>query len=191
MDAWWTSLELFQKVMWCIAIPSSVIFVIQMVMTFVGMDADGGLEGDMGGADVEAGETPFQLFTFRNLINFFLGFSWTGISFYNAIENKFWLVVLATFMGVLLVAIVMLMFYLLSKTTQSGNIDIKDTVGLTATVYFPVPANRERAGKIQVSVKGAIREYDAMTAGDALKTGELVKIVNVIEGNILLVEKVL
>ena len=191
MDAWWASLELFQKVMWCIAIPSSIIFVLQMIMTFVGMDADGGLDGDVGGADVEAGETPFQLFTFRNLINFFLGFSWTGISFYNTIDSKLGLIVLATFLGVLLVAIVMLMFYLLSKTTQSGNIDIKDTVGLTATVYFPIPASRERAGKIQVSVRGAVREYDAMTAGDALKTGELVKVISVIEGNILLVEKVL
>lgn len=191
MDAWWTSLELFQKVMWCIAIPASIIFVVQMVMTFVGMDSDGGLDGDVGGADVEAGETPFQLFTFRNLINFFLGFSWTGISFYNAIGNKLWLVALATFLGVLLVAIVMLMFYMLSKAAQSGNIDIRDTVGLTATVYYPIPASRERAGKIQVSVKGAIREYDAMAAGDALKTGELVRIISVIEGNILLVEKVM
>lgn len=189
MDTWWASLELFQKVMWCIAIPSSIIFAVQMIMTFLGMDSDGGLDTDAGGPDVEAGETPFQLFTFRNLINFFLGFSWTGISFYNTIENKFLLVLLAAFMGVLLVAIVMLMFYLLSKTAQSGNIDIKDTVGLTATVYFPIPANRERAGKIQVSVQGAIREYDAMTTGGALKTGELVKIVHVIDGNILLVDK--
>ena len=191
MDTWWASLELFQKVMWCIAIPSSLIFAIQMIMTFIGMDSDGGLDGDVGSADVEAGETPFQLFTFRNLINFFLGFSWTGISFYHTFENKFWLVVLATFLGALLVAIVMLMFYMLSKTTQSGNIDIKDTVGLTATVYIPIAANKERAGKIQVSVSGAIREYDAMTTGNALKTGELVKILSVIEGNILLVEKVL
>lgn len=189
MDIWWSSLDAFQKVMWCIAIVSSVIFIVQMVMTFVGMDSDGGLDADV--SDSDMGETPFQLFTFRNLINFFLGFSWTGISFYNTIGNKFWLVLLATFLGVLLVAIVMLMFYMLSKTTQSGNIDIADTVGLTATVYIPIQANRERAGKIQVSVKGAVREYDAMTKGDALKTGELVKIISVIEGNILLVEKVL
>ena len=189
MDAWWTSLDLFQKVMWCIAIPSSIIFVIQMVMTFVGMDADGGLDADTGGE--ASGEMPFQLFTFRNLINFFLGFAWTGISFYNSIGSKFWLVVFSTFMGTLLVSIVLLIFYLLSKATQSGNININSALGLTATVYVPIASSRSRAGKVQLSVSGAIREYDAMTNGDELKTGELVKVTAVIEGNILLVEKVL
>ena len=188
MDAWWISLELYEKVMWCIAIPASVIFIIQMVMTFIGMDADGGLDADVN-SDLGDTEVPFQLFTFRNLINFFLGFSWTGISFYNTIGNKFLLTALAALMGILLVAIVMAIFYFLSKATQSGNISINNTVGLTATVYIPISANRSRAGKVQVSVHGAIREYDAITLGDALNTGELVVIKSVAEGNILLVEK--
>jgi hypothetical protein len=73
MEIWWNSLDLFLKIMWGIAIAASIIFSIQMVMTFAGMDADGNLED--GGSE---GDAPFQLFTFRNFINFFLGFSWTG-----------------------------------------------------------------------------------------------------------------
>jgi membrane protein implicated in regulation of membrane protease activity len=187
MEIWWTSLDMFLKVMWVIAIVTSVVFVIQMTLTFVGMDADGDISGDVPN-DTDSGETPFQLFTFRSFINFFLGFSWTGIAFYGVIGNKLWLTLFAAFMGVLLVALVMLLFYALSRTVQSGNINIRQAVGLTAIVYFPVAAARVRAGKIQVTVQQAVREYDAMTDGAEIATGRLVRITDVIEGNILLVE---
>ncbi len=182
-------MDLFPKIMWGIAILASIVFIIQMVMTFVGMDSDGDISGDVE-TDTDDGSIPFQLFTFRNLINFLLGFSWTGVAFYGTIENKLYLTILATFMGLLLVALVMLLFYALSKTIQSGNIDISESVGLVATVYFPIPAARSRAGKIQVNVHGAVREYDAMTDGNTISTGQLVKVLEVVEGNILLVEEV-
>ena len=156
-------------------------------MTFAGMDSDGGLDAEAG--DVQDGSMPFQLFTFRNLINFFLGFAWTSISLYHVVGSKVVLTIIATFVGLLLVAIVMAIFYFLSRMEQSGNIGIGDAVGLTATVYYPIAEARSRAGKIQVSVHGAIREYDAITDGPLLRTGEVVKIKQVIEGNILLVER--
>lgn len=184
MEIWWNSLDLFLKIMWGIALVTSIIFIIQMIMTFVGMDADGDI-----GSDGNEGGAPFQLFTFRNLINFFLGFSWTGIAFYPSIESKVWLALLATFAGLLLVALVLLLFYALSRAVQSGNIDIRHATGLTAIVYFPIAAGRAHAGKVQVNIRQAIREYDAMTDGAEIATGRLVRILEVIEGNILLVEE--
>ncbi len=56
-------------------------------MTFAGVDSHDGLSADFD-SDLSHGDTPFQLFTFRNLINFLLGFSWTGISFYGTIDSK-------------------------------------------------------------------------------------------------------
>jgi hypothetical protein len=186
MEIWWNSLDLFLKVMWSLALVSSLIFIIQMMMTFVGMDADGDLSGDAG-SDSDGGGMPFQLFTFRNFINFFLGFSWTGIAFYPTMESTLWLTLLATLAGGALVTLVMLLFYALSRTVQSGNIDIRSAVGLIAVVYFPIAASRTRAGKVQVTVQQAVREYDAMTDGDAIATGRLALINDIVEGNILLV----
>jgi hypothetical protein len=68
------------KTLWFIAIPTSLIFVIQLIMTFIGVETHDGLTADFD-SDLQGGDAPFQLFTFRNLINFMLGFSWTGISF--------------------------------------------------------------------------------------------------------------
>ena len=185
METWWNSIEIMQKVLWCIAGASTLIFVVQAILTFIGMDSDGGLDSDSDGLDGH----PFQLFTFRNLINFLLGFSWSGLVFYDSIGNLFVLALVSTLFGCFLVAVVMWMFFKLSKMVQSGNIAIEDTVGLNANVYLIIAGHRERAGKIQLSVRGSIREYDAVTDGETLKTGDLVVVEKVLDGNILLVKK--
>jgi len=187
MELWWTSLDLYLKIMWGIAIPFSVIFIIQTIMTFVGMGDQGEISGD---ADVDSDtQMPFQFFTFRNFVNFFLGFSWTGISFYNNIESRVWLTLLCVFIGLALVAIVMGLLYALSKATQSGNIDIKDAVGLTATVYFPIPAAGKGSGKIQMNIQQAVREYDAVSeSAEPIPTGSMVRVKNVINAHTLVVE---
>jgi hypothetical protein len=64
-------------------------------MTFLGL-SDGETDMDSDTGDVEL---PFEIFTLRNLINFLLGFSWTGISFYNSIENKTVLIIISVIVG--------------------------------------------------------------------------------------------
>lgn len=189
MEAWWNSLELFQKVVWLIAIPSSLIFIFQMVATFIGMDSDGGM-ADGADMDTGIGDYPFQLFTFRNFVNFMLGFGWTGVLFFNSIESRFWLVVLASVIGLVLVAGVMAIFYFLSRMVQSGNIDINNAVGLHANVYLTIPATRSGHGKIQISIQNAVREYDAITDGEEIKTGGSVVVTEIINASLVRVEKI-
>ena len=187
MELWWTSMDLYLKIMWGMAIPFSVIFVIQTIMTFVGMGDSSDVSGDAG-ADADM-QMPFHFFTFRNLVNFFLGFAWTGISFYEVIGNKAWLTLLGVFIGLLLVAIVMALLYALSRATQSGNIDIKNAVGRTATVYYTIPAAGKGSGKVQMSAQQAIREYDAISELDEpIPTGRMVRIKSVVNAGTLLVE---
>jgi len=186
MVEFWTSLDGFEKILWCIALPSSLIFLIQTVMTFMGMDAHDGVNAEFD----SNGDGAFQLFSFRNLINFMLGFSWAGISLYGNIQSNTLIVILSTLGGLLLVTVVMLIFYYMSRLGEDGNIHPIEAVGRTAIVYVPIADNRTRAGKIQITLKGATREYDALTDGDALKTGEPVVVSSVIEGNLLLVRKI-
>jgi len=188
MEIWWTSLDLYLKIMWGIAIPVSVVFIIQMIMTFFGMGDHGEVSGDADGdADMQV---PFQLFTFRNFVNFFLGFAWAGISLYELFDNKAWLTLFCIFIGLLLVTIVMALLYFLSKAIQSGNIDINNAVGKNATVYFPIPAAGK--GKVQLSVQQAVREYDAISdEKEILSTGTIVRVKEAIDGHTLLVEKMI
>ena len=187
MDLWWDSLDLYLKIMWGIAIPFSIIFIIQTVMTFLGMGETGEISGDAH-ADSDM-SMPFQFFTFRNLVNFFLGFSWAGITFFYAVESKVWLTFISVFIGLLLVAIVMSLLYALSRTTQSGNIDINNAIGRSATVYFPIPAFGKGMGKIQLSIQQAVREYDAVSETENdIPTGSIVQVKKIINEHTLLVE---
>jgi membrane protein implicated in regulation of membrane protease activity len=187
MEVFWSSLDSFEKILWCIAIPSSIIFIIQTIMTFMGMDAHDGVGAEFDGS--EGDPSPFQLFSFRNLINFLLGFSWAGISLSGNIESEALIVVLSTIGGLLLVTVVMLIFYYMSKLGESGNIRFEDAVGKTAVVYIPISEKRSRAGKVQITINGTTCEFDALTDGDALKTGEPVVVSSIINGNLLLVSK--
>jgi membrane protein implicated in regulation of membrane protease activity len=188
MEEFWTSLNMLEKILWSIALPSSIIFIIQSIMTFVGMDAHDGVGAEFDGS--EGDPSPFQLFSFRNLINFLLGFSWAGISLSGNIESDTLIVVLSAIGGLLLVAVVMLIFYYMSRLGESGNIHTEDAIGKTAIVYVPISEKRLRAGKVQLTINGAICEFDALTDGDLLKTGEPVVVKSVINGNLLLVSKV-
>lgn len=188
MQEWWLSLDLFMQSVWVIALITSLIFIIQSIMTFAGMDSDSGadFDGDMS-TDTHGGE-PFQLFTFRNFINFFLGFSWTIISFEKMITNHFFLVLIAFVIGVALVTIIMYLFLFMSRMQQSGTIPTSRTIGCAGTVYLTIPGERKGEGKVQISVQGAIREFDAITDGDTLKNGMPIRVSEVLTNNLLLVE---
>lgn len=190
MEEWWISLDMFDKVVWVIALTTSLIFLIQTIMTFVGMES-GGMDADFDGdmTTHHDGGMPFELFTFRNFINFFFGFSWTIIAFKKLIPNTTLLVLVGAVVGALLVAGMMYLIYLLLRLQQSGNMKIEDAVGKTAEVYLTIPGNRNGMGKIHVRIQGTLRELDAISASETFSSGSLVKVIGVVEDRILLVEK--
>ena len=193
MQIWWGSLDPFMQTLWGIAIVASAVFIIQSIMTFVGMDSETNFDGDFDGdmsADGAGESTPFQLFTFRNLINFMLGFSWTAIALRASTESTSLMLVGGVVVGVLLVCAVMYLFKWMSGMQQSGTIEPEALVGCKGSVYLTIPAGRTGEGKVQVSVRGALREYDAMTDGDRLHNETPIRVVAVLNGHTVLVEKV-
>lgn len=188
MQEWWASLDVFMKSLWCISIFTSLVFIVQSIMTFSGMDSDSDFNADVDG-DSSSGGEPFQLFTFRNFINFFLGFSWTAIALRPEIENTFLLLLVAVVVGALLVTAVMYIFKWMSRMEQTGNISIQGAVGSKGTVYLTIPGERNGEGKVQISVQGATREYNAITNGEKLANGAPIKVTEVINDNTVLVEQ--
>ena len=186
MEEWWSSLGLFMQSVWCITLFASLVFVIQTIMTFIGMDMDVDVSADTA---IDGDSGPFQLFTFRNFINFLLGFGWSIISFEKAIENQFVLILVSAVIGVLLVMAVMAIFRFMSRMEQSGTINMANAVGCKGNVYLKIPGEKRGEGKVQISIQGAIREFDALTAGEELETGAPIRVVEVINDNTLLVER--
>ncbi|MDT3356038.1 MAG: hypothetical protein LIR35_00400 [Bacteroidota bacterium] len=188
ITAWWAGLSLAMKVIWGITLAASLIFIIQTIATFIGadMDVDTDFDTDVPG-DIDPG---MNLLTFRNFINFFLGFGWTTILLKDKIESNAVLLLVAFLVGMFLVLAVMYLFKWLSGMQQSGNIDIyKSAPGCQGTVYLTVPGERKGEGIVQISINGAVREYHAMTDEDEIKTGTPVKVIEAINDSTVLVEE--
>ena len=195
LATWWAELSPAMKLLWAVTLTASLIFIIQTVMTFLGADADStdfdvDVDTSMDGADLSNIEGGSNLYTFRNFVNFFLGFGWAAILLRPSVKSTGLLVVLAVLVGVALVVAVMYLFKWLSSMQQSGNINIyKAAVGCQGKCYLVIPGERAGEGKVQITIQGAVREYNAVTDGDTIKTGTPIKVVEVIDANTLLVEE--
>lgn len=186
MKEFFANMDGTQQFYWYIAIGASVIFIIQTIMTFVGADADTGVDADFDG-NLDGGDSPFQLFSLRNLINFLLGFGWAGVSLYNVIESNVFLAIVAFLVGVLFIAFFFFIMRALLKLSEDNSFKIEDTIGKTADVYLSIPAAKTGKGKVFISVRGSTHELSAITNSvDEIKNGSLVKVVG-IEGDILIV----
>ncbi len=183
------NLDSLLKTFWFIAIPASLIFIIQSIMTFLGTDSTDGLEADFDG-DLNGADAPFQLFSLRNLTNFLLGFSWTGISFYSTLSNKSLLIGFSLAVGVLFVYLFFIIIRQVQKLAEDNSFKIIDTLNKTAEVYLTIPEYKSGKGKIMISVKGAYHELEAMTEKGKIPSGSTVRVVKIESNQILIVETI-
>lgn len=200
MIDWFQTLDPQVKPYWAIAIVMSVIFIIQMILTFIGIgdtDADADFGTDMpdgvnlpdGHADTLDTGGAVQLFTIRNAVNFLLGIGWGGVCFAGVVTHPAALALVSLLCGCALVAAFLFMLKQLLKLESSGSYRIQEAVGQPCTVYIPVPENRSGTGKVQISFHGSVQELPAETNGDALPSGTQARVVQVLNGSVLLIER--
>lgn len=186
---YFNTLDPLLRIFWFVAIPVSTIFVIQTIMTFAGIDSADGVDADFDG-DLDHGDAPFQLFSFRNLINFLMGLGWTGISFFQIITNKPLLIGVSVLVGAGFVLLFFIIMKQVQKLSEDNSFRIESTLKKTAYVYLRIPEQKTGHGKIQISVNGSFREIDAMTSHDSIPSGSTVLIVSIENPNLVLVEKI-
>ncbi len=116
---WWSSLNGTQQMFWGISIIFSVLFVIQFVLSLIGLDFDSESDFEVGShSDVDADyslDPSFTLFSVRSIIAFFTFFGWTGVLALNAGLGTTMAVVMASISGFAAMALVGYMMYLFSK----------------------------------------------------------------------------
>ena len=181
------ALELTMQVFWGLAIISSAFFLVQTIMAFLGLDAD--TDDGAGFEDVEMGGVS-GYFSFRNLVNFMLGYGWGGIVLHDVIPNLMWLQVAALGIGVLFVIIFVFILRQIMKLSTDKTFHIEETIGLIADTYLRIPGEKKGSGKVMVSVRGSMHEIEAITEGEAIPTGSKVRVVKAIGTDLLEVERI-
>lgn len=184
---WFSNLELFPKIYWSIALLGSFIFMIIMIITFIGgdtneLDTDTEIEGDTG--------IGFQFITFKNLIGFFTLFGWSGIACIDAGLSKPVTILISLVCGLIMMSVIAAMFFYMRKLNHSGTLNYNNAIGAVGEVYLTIGANRSSIGKVHVRIQGALRELEAFTdASTDLKSGSVISVKSITQNGILIVEQ--
>lgn len=211
MTDWWDGLTFLEQIFYYCAIPATIILVIQTILSIFGIghgdgdldfdsDIDTSIDSDvdvMGSTaaestSIDAAESASSLkfFSVRGIVAFFSLFGWVGVVLAEEGLNTFIIFFIATVSGLIGMLVIALMFYSISKMQRNGNINIKNAIGQVGQVYLTIPAKQSGQGKIQITIQERYTEVNAMTSSlKSLPTGTMVRVVDVIDINTLLVEK--
>lgn len=196
MIAWWNSLDSTVKILYFIAIPSTLVFIIQTVMAFLGgieggegiaasdtsgLDLDGGLDGpDLGEMpdamdidDVQFGDggnpadfSIMRMFTLQGVITFLMVTGWSSIASISAGAAPGMSILLGVVLGVAAMYAVAKLIHASRRLTENGTLDVRNAIGCSGKVYIPIPAGGNGEGKITLYVQGRYAECDAVTMGE-------------------------
>lgn len=214
---WWNSLSLAAQIFYCIALPSTLVLLVQTILMFIGLgeDADGDIDVDTDvGADVDAdvdvdldGDIPdgdegflatvdaegfagLRVFTIRGIIAFLVVFGWVGVVMETAGITLWLTLPVATASGFAIMLLLAFIFKAIMKLRSDGNTDNRNAIGTAGRVHLTIPPSRTGEGKVHVMLQGSYVERDAVTDEDTpIPTGSEIVVVRVSGGTTLVVRR--
>lgn len=212
MAAWWESLPELIRVLYCIAIPSTLLLVLQTVLMLfsfggggaetnisdtsgldldadVDIDVDAGADMDAAGDAVSSDFGTLRLFTLQGIVAFLTTFSWVSICFVNGGLHPALSLVLGVVCGFAMMYAVAKLLQLSVRLTENGTKNLKDLIGENAQVYVIIPPRGEQGGKVTMTVASGFLELSAITYGkEPILAGSMVRVVDLV-GDTLVVEQ--
>ena len=196
MIEWWNNMDLVGQIFALIAVPSTLVLVVQTILLLCGI---GGDDIDTDGVDITGngvGDTPgdgggdgMVLFSLRGIMAMAAVGGWSGLVMYEAGINIAVTVLLAVAFGFMALVGIAYLMKLAMKLQQNGTLDLGYAIGKVGTVYIPIPAEMKGSGKINLAMQERFIEVDAMTsAGRKLVTGESVRVTATNENGMVVVE---
>lgn len=206
MVAWWIALGTVGQVFACIAIPATVMLIIQMILTLIGMggdDMDAQTDGaDADGIDTDIDDSSFddadmdiadgglRVFTLRGLIAFFSVTGWVGTVCCNFGLDLPVTIIISVASGLLAMFLIAVLLKWLLKLQYDGTEDVKEALGVSGTVYLKIPPARSGKGKVNVLVQGKLCEKDAVTDEETVITrDEEITVIGISGGETLIVRR--
>lgn len=218
MLTWLESLTMLELILFYIAVPATLLLLLQTALLFVGgggdqdMDGDGipdeleldgeDLELETDDADLDGDGAPdgevdsggqeqggLRLLTLRGIVAFFCLFGWSGLLFCQI--GLHWLLALFLAVQAGIVGMVAVAFVLREalRLQSDGTLDIRNALGKHGSVYLTVPPGRSGVGKVNVLVQEQLREFEAVTEEEsAIPTGAEVLVSGITGGDTLVVK---
>lgn len=195
MTEFWLSLSLLAKILFCTGLASTLVLLIQIILLIIGFsagsvgDVDGfDADGDVDLDDADGPGDGVGWFTVKGLVAFFALGSWTGFAMDVSGCHEALSISIAVLVGAVALIGVGLLYKALYKLQSNGAVNLENAIGKDAEVYLTIPANNGGVGKVTLTVQDRFIEAEARTnKNDTLPTGSMVKVVDLVNG-VLIVE---
>ena len=204
---WWNSLSLVAQIFYCIAVPSTLVLLVQTILMFIGMGEDADADGadtdvsddvdvdgsEDGGFDEDLDPNGFdglRIFTVRGVIAFLVIFGWVG-ALLESMNVALWInIPISSVCGFAMMVLLAFIFKAIMNLRSDGTIDIRNAVGTAGKVHLTIPPARMGEGKVHILLQGSYVERDAVTdEPDPIPTGSEVVVVRVSGETTLVVRK--
>ncbi len=187
MIEWWNSLELIQQIFALIALPSTVLIIIQTVLLLIGIGGDSADVDDIDGIDLP--DDGLAIFSLRGVLSMLCITGWVAVALLETELPQGVSIGIAIACGVATLIGMAYLMRAINRMQSSGNIDIENCIGKVGEVYIPIPSSGNGSGKVNLTVQEKFSEFSAITtSGEQLKTGSVVRVVAVSESGVLVVE---
>ena len=192
MINWWNELDLIQQIFALIALPSTVLIIVQTVLLLIGIGADSDADIDADGVDgLDLADDGLAIFSIRGILSMLCITGWVAVALLETSLPSGVSIAIAIVCGVATLIGMAFLMRAINKLQSSGNIDIGNCIGKIGEVYIPVPAAGNGSGKVNLTVQEKFSEFTAITtSGNQLKTGSFVRVVAVSESGVLVVEPI-
>ncbi len=207
MIEFFNALSGVEKLYLACALIGGILLLLRTVMLIFGggfgedadLEGDVDLEGDFDleespGLDLEeeldTGDVSFRMFTLQGLLGFFMMFGLIGLALTQQANASDFLSLLgALAAGVFTMWLVSQLFIGVARLQESGNIDYRNAIDQDGEVYLTIP--KAGTGKIQIIIQGGLRICEAASKDEKrIPTGQRVRVIDVVNGNVLIVETI-
>ncbi len=170
------------------AIAGTLIFILKLVLMFVGgdsLDLDTDIDTPPDGiADAHDSTSAFKAFSLQSVAAFAMGFGWGGLAVYHGLNAGIMMSVIgAVGGGVLMMWVLAVLLKGMLSLQSDGTATMRSAVGTEGDVYVTVPGEGAGRGQVKLVVSGRQRIVNATTEGDPLPTSSRVKVVRVNDDN--------
>ena len=204
MLEWWDALTSLERFFAMVAVPSTLLLIIQTVLMLFGLGShghDAHLDIDRSGFDHDGGfdlddshdmhfehDHGLRIFTVRGMVAFFSIFGWCGLACLQGSLGVPFVMIFSILAGLASMLSIALLLKAALRLQSDGTVRLSNAVGKSAEVYIRIPARRAEHGKVNLTVQESFIEADAVTDEETdLAPGREVTVVGLANQNTLLV----
>jgi hypothetical protein len=172
--------------LYCAAIGGTILLA-QFLMLLFGVGSD----GDVDHGDVGHDQGAFlKLFSLQTIAAFATFFGLVGLGTEGLGWSPLSVTVAAGSAGTVALLFVAKLMQSLSRLQSQGNLDLRNAVGTTGSVYLRIPAAGDGHGRVMLQVQGRQVECRAISRADEIATGARVHVVERTDDDTLVVEPI-